>query len=112
MDELREYLLKILDKNTSETSEGVVLTIRVEEDPRENYLTIENDEVVFKTRDAGNNSRCNSSLIGYLSTSLKIPSSRIDIVHGSRGGYVKRVLIMNTKREELERKLLRILRLV
>jgi len=112
MDELREYLLKILDKNISETSEGVVLTIRVEEDPRENYLTIENDEVVFKTRDAGNNSRCNSSLVGYLSTSLKIPSSRIDIVHGSRGRYVKRVLIMNTKREELERKLLRILRLV
>jgi len=110
VDEFRESILRVINKNMSESSDGVVITIRVEEDPYESYLTIEGDEIVFKTREAKNENRCNSALIGVLSTALKIPSSRIDIIYGGRGGSIKRVLIRGAKSEDIERKLLRALR--
>jgi uncharacterized protein YggU (UPF0235/DUF167 family) len=110
VDEFREIILRVINKNISESSDGVVITIRIEEDPRENYLTIEGDEIVFKTREARNENRCNSALIGVLSTTLKVPSSRIDIIYGGRGGSIKRVLIRDAKSEDIERKLLRALR--
>lgn len=110
IDEFRESLLKIISKNISETSDGLLLTVRVEEDPRETYLTIDNDELVFKTRDVENDSRCNSSLIGYLSSNLKIPLSNIDVIYGLRGSRIKTVLIKGVKREDFEKKILRYIR--
>lgn len=112
IDEMREKVLDILKKNISETDDGLILSIRVDSDPSENYLVIEEDELVFKTREYGNANRVNSALIGYLSRNLKIPSSRIDIVYGARGNGVKKVLIRETRLEELEHKLLRIIRLI
>lgn len=112
IEDFREALLKSIRKNIEESGDGVILTIRVENDLTESYLVIDGDELVFKTRDFNDANRCNSALIGYLSRSLKIPSSKIDIIHGCRGGVVKKVLIKDVKTEELEGKLLRIARLI
>lgn len=112
LSEFRERILRAIRKNLSETSEGVVITIRVDADPRENYLIVENDELIFKTREYIDASRSNATLIGFLSRGLKIPSSRIDVVYGSRGGSIKRVLIRDIGIEELEQKLLKIVRLI
>ncbi len=112
VEEFRESLLRVIRKNIEESSNGVILTIRLGEDSSENYLVIDGDELVFKTRDFNNANRSNSSLIAYLSRTLKIPSSKIDIIHGSRGSVVKRVLIKDIKPDELVEKLLRIARLI
>lgn len=105
-------LFEILKKNVSETSDGLILSIRVDSDPSENYLVIEEGELVFRTREYGNTNRVNSALVGFLSQSLKIPSSRIDIVYGARTNGVKRVLIRDMRLEDLEHKLLRVIRLI
>lgn len=112
ISELRENILRIIRKNSSETGEGVVVTIRIDHDPRENYITIEGDEVVFKTREHVDPSRVNATLIGYLSRELKIPSSRIDIVYGARSGSIKRILIRDIDVNELEQRFLRVVRLI
>lgn len=112
LEEFRETLLRVIRKNIEESGNGVILTIRVENNSTENYLVIEGDELVFKTRDSSDVNRCNSALIGYLSRALKIPSSRIDIIHGCRGGVIKKVLFKDIRAEELESKLLRIARLI
>ncbi|MEM1639205.1 MAG: DUF167 family protein [Desulfurococcaceae archaeon] len=112
VEEFRESLLRVIRKNIEESGNGVILTIRVENDSTENYIVIEGDEVVFKTRDFNDANRCNSALIGYLSRALKVPSSKIDIIHGCRGGVIKKVLIKDIRPEELENKILRIARLI
>ncbi|MEM4717371.1 MAG: DUF167 family protein [Desulfurococcaceae archaeon] len=112
INELRERILDIIYKNLSETDGGVILSIRIDSDPSENYLLLDHDEIVFKTREYSNVNRANSALIGYLSRSLKIPSSRIDIVYGARSNSVKKVLFKEVKPEELGLKLIRILRLI
>lgn len=112
IDELREKILEAIYKNLSETDEGVILSIRIDSDPNENYLLLEHDEIVFKTREYSDMNRANSALIGYLSRSLKIPSSRIDIIYGARGNNIKKVLIREVKPEELGLRLIRILRLI
>lgn len=110
LNEFKENLLRIIRKNLSETGEGVTLIIRVETGSSENYLTIEGDELVFKTREISE-SRLNAILVGFLSRELKIPSSRIDIVYGHRS-HTKRVLLREIGIEDLEGKLLRVIKLV
>lgn len=110
LNEFRESLLRVIRRNLSETSEGVALVIRVETGSSENYLTIEGDELVFKTREVSE-SKLNAVLVGFLSRELKIPSSRIDIVYGHRG-HIKRLLLREIGMEDLEERLLRAIKLI
>ena len=111
LGELRERVLKVIRKNASETLDGVILTVRVDPGSSENYITVEGDEVVFKTKYLDDDSKYNAALIGFLSRELKIPSSKIGVVYGLRG-RVKRVLLRDTRLEDLEEKFLRLIRLV
>lgn len=110
LNEFRENLLRVIRKNLSETGEGVTLIIRVETGSSENYLTVEGDELVFKTKEVSE-SKLNAVLVGFLSRELKIPSSRIDVVYGHRG-HIKRLLLREVEIEDLEGKLLRAIKLI
>jgi len=110
LEKVREQVLRVVEKNLSETEEGVMLNIRIESDFDENYITIEGGELIFRTRESDEN-KYNATLIGFLSRELKIPSSKIDIVYGVRGGF-KRLLIKDIDAEDLSRRLLKIIRLI
>lgn len=110
MSDVRDLVLKTIMNNISESSEGVILTIRVDLD-LDVYLTIEGGDLVLKSPSAGDPGRCNATLIGYLSRMLKIPSSKIEVVYGVRG-TVKRVLLRDVSIDDLIQKLQRLIRLV
>ncbi|MEM0000841.1 MAG: DUF167 family protein [Desulfurococcaceae archaeon] len=110
LSELRESILRAIRKNLSETGEGVTLIVRVETGSNESYLTIEGDELVFKTRETSE-SKLNAVLVGFLSRELRIPSSRIDVVYGHRS-HIKRLLVRDVGIEDLEGRLLRAIKLI
>lgn len=110
MSTIRENVLSVIRKNLEEHSYGILISIRVSGDTAENYLTIEQDELVFKTTEFNDSSRCNAALIGFLSRALRVPSSRIDIVYGTRGS-LKRVLIKDVNIEDIELKLSKVIKL-
>ncbi|MEM2025742.1 MAG: DUF167 domain-containing protein [Desulfurococcaceae archaeon] len=110
MSSIRDTVLGIIRKSIEEHSSGILISIRVSGDTNETYLTIEGDELVFKTTEFNDSSRCNAALIGFLSRALKIPSSRLDIIYGTRSS-LKRVMIKDTKAEDIEVKLSRIIKL-
>ncbi|MEM1628436.1 MAG: DUF167 domain-containing protein [Desulfurococcaceae archaeon] len=101
----------ILSKNIYESSNGVVLTIRVDTNSDEDYLTIEGDELIFKTKTSGEKGRENAALVRFLSKELKISVSKIDIIYGDRSS-LKKVLFMDIGSETLINRLIRVLRLI
>ncbi|MCC6034264.1 MAG: DUF167 domain-containing protein [Desulfurococcaceae archaeon] len=109
-EDLRARVFSVLRKNINESGEGTLVVIRVEEGDEE-ALFIESDELVFKTPIKSLTGRENAALISFLSRTLKIPSSKIDIVYGVRE-RVKRVLISDIDPDDLITKLLRVVRLI
>ena len=109
-EKLRDRVAVALRRNIVESGEGVIITVRVDEGDEE-ALFIEGDELVFKTPVKLGTGKENAALIGFLARSLKIPSSRIDVVYGSRE-RVKRLLISGVNLEDLVLKLLRVIRLI
>jgi uncharacterized protein YggU (UPF0235/DUF167 family) len=109
-EDLRTRVFSVLRKNINESGEGTLVVIRVEEGDEE-ALFIESDELVFKTPIKSLTGRENAALISFLSRTLKIPSSKIDIVYGVRE-RVKRVLISDIDPDDLITKLLRVVRLI
>lgn len=109
-EDLRARVFSVLRKNINESDEGTLVVIRVEEGDEE-ALFIESDELVFKTPIKSLTGRENAALISFLSRTLKIPSSKIDIVYGVRE-RVKRVLISDIDPDNLITKLLRVVRLI
>lgn len=109
-EDLRSRISGIISRNSIESGEGVIVSIRVEESDEEG-LFIEGDELVYRTPLTTGSGRENAALIGFLARTLKVPSSRIDIVYGARE-RVKRVLISDISLDELARRLIRVIRLV
>jgi uncharacterized protein (TIGR00251 family) len=97
-----------LDKLLVETKRGVELTVYVKPGAREEKLAYEDGDLVFYTSEPPVKGRANASLIRFLSRSLKIPSSRIDIVAGLRDRS-KRILFRDARLEDLAEKLSSIL---
>lgn len=110
MSDVRDLVLKTIADNISESSEGIILTIRIDHDS-DVYLTIDGGDLVFKSPSANDPSRCNATLVGYLSRALKIPSSKIEVIYGIRGN-IKRVLLKDISYDDLVQKLQRSIRLV
>jgi len=104
----RQYILQAIRKNIEDSSEGCILTVKIEEDPSGTYLTIESDDLIFRTN-APIASKGNAALVGYLSRALNVPSSRVDIVYGVRE-HLKRVLIKDVSCEDVESRLYRVIR--
>jgi uncharacterized protein YggU (UPF0235/DUF167 family) len=109
-DDLRNKIMSIIMRNASESGEGVVVTIRVEEGGEEG-LFVESDELVYRTPATIGSGRENAALVSFLARTLRIPSSRIDVVYGARE-RVKRIMISGIDLEELVLKLLRVIRLI
>ena len=109
-EDFRARVSSILRKNINESSEGALVVIRVKEGDEE-ALFIEGDELVFRTLTRPGSGKENAALVSFLSRTLKIPSSKIDIVYGIRE-RVKRVLISDIDSEDLIIRLLRVIRLI
>jgi len=109
-EDLRNKIMSIIMRNISESGEGVVVTIRVEEGSEEG-LFIESDELVYRTSTITGSGRENAALVSFLARTLKVPSSRIDIIYGARE-RIKRIMISGIDLEELALKLLRVIRLI
>ena len=62
----------------------VDIPIYVKPEASETRLSLEEGELVFYTEEPPVKGRANASLIGYLSRTLRIPSSRIQVVRGAR----------------------------
>jgi uncharacterized protein (TIGR00251 family) len=71
-------------RSLSEGREHVDLRVYVRPESREERLVLEEGELVFHTVEPPVKGRANAALVKYLSRVLRIPSSRIEIVHGAR----------------------------
>ena len=74
-------------------------------------MTIEGDELVFNTTEDIETGRANAALMRFLSTVLKIPVSKTEIIYGQRGN-LKRVLVRDHDMEELVERLYKNIRLI
>lgn len=72
-------------------------------------LRMELGELVFYTDEPAIQGRANASLIRFFSRLLRIPSSRIEIVHGARS-RTKRIRIHGVSAEEVTAKIIEALR--
>ncbi|MEM0035498.1 MAG: DUF167 domain-containing protein [Desulfurococcus sp.] len=111
MSQLLDKIRGIVSKHISESSQGIILSIRVKPGDVEDYITIEGDELVFHTAEQSEKGRENAALVKYLARELKIPVSKIDIVYGRRE-TLKKVLLNDVDPDELAIKLAKLVRLV
>lgn len=110
MYNLPERVRNIILKHVESSEKGLILSLRVRGGERENYLTIEGDELVFCTNEDEARGRTNAALLKFISRELNIPISRLDIIYGQRGS-LKRVLIKDYQAEALVDKLSRLIKL-
>lgn len=111
MSEIVNKIRGILSRHIHESSNGVVLSIRVDANSDGDYLTIDGDELVFKTKTSAEKGRENAALVGFLSRELRISVSRINIIYGERSS-LKRVLLVDVDSDTLINRLMRVLRLI
>ncbi|ADV65165.1 protein of unknown function DUF167 [Desulfurococcus mucosus DSM 2162] len=106
-EKIRETILKHL----TESSHGIILSIRVKPGESEDFLTVEGDELVFYTSEPPERGRANAALVKFFSRELKIPVSRIDIVYGHRS-TLKKLVFYDVNMDELADKLAKLVRLI
>ena len=95
---------RILMKNITEGKEFVDIKIHVKPRTKREHLVLEGDELVFYTTEPAEKGRANAALLYYLSRLLRIPTSRIEIVHGARKN-TKIIRIYNTNAETIINKI-------
>jgi len=71
---------------------------------QEEKITIEEGELVFYTREPPIAGRANASLLNFLSRKLRIPRSKIEIVHGKRDRS-KTVRIYDARIEDIVKRI-------
>ena len=90
----------ILSKKVSEGQNYVDITIVVKPQSNSTKLVIEGEDLVFYTVEPAEKGRANASLIRFLSRTLKLPLSKIDIVYGIRD-TTKRIRVYDITLDEL-----------
>jgi len=113
LSQLRDRVREIIRKHFSESSKGIILSLRVKPGSQEpeDFLTLESDEIVFYTSEPPEKGRANAALIKYLAKNLGIPVSKMDIVYGHRG-TLKKIVIYDANMDDLVDKMTRLVRLV
>lgn len=108
MVKVLEEKIKRIMKLIEETKEGVTVTVFVKTNSDAEELRLENDELVFYTKEPDLYGRANASLIRFFTRSLGIPISKIDIVYGTREN-LKKVLIKDADKETIINKIVGVL---
>jgi len=98
-----------LRRHIQEGAGYVDIVLYVKPESRFTGLRLELGELVFYTDEPPLEGRANASLIKFLSRLLKVPSPRIEIVHGARS-RTKRVRIYEISAEEVMEKIIEALR--
>ncbi len=101
MEDLRSRIMRYLE----ERRDGVLLTIYVKPGSNRDELVLEGDELVYYTSEPPVKGRANASLIRFLSRTLDLPISKIDIVYGARE-RLKKIMVRDTSIEIITDKLL------
>ena len=104
-----ERLRAILEKLVFEGDGFVDVIVYVKPEQRESRLAIEGDELIFYSVEPDVGGRPNADLTRYIASLLNIPTSRVEIVYGARGG-TKRVRIYEVDKETVIEALLSALR--
>ncbi len=100
MEEVKEKIIRCLE----ERKDGVLLTIYVKPGSNRDELVLEADELVYYTSEPPVKGRANASLIRFLSRTLGLPNTKIDIVYGTRE-KLKKILIRDTSLEQVADKI-------
>ncbi|MCI4462331.1 MAG: DUF167 domain-containing protein [Thermogladius sp.] len=91
---------EIVRRNIEPSSKGPILNLIVKPSSPSEGLVIEGGELVFQTQEPEGRGRENAALVRFLSRSLNIPASKIDIVYGAREKH-KRVLFLDIDEDRL-----------
>ena len=94
-------------KNIDIVKEGVIINIIVYTESDEDKLVLEDNEIIFYTREPSIQGRDNAALKRFLST-IGFPITKINIVYGIRSKR-KKVLIKDLTYEEVVNKLIKYL---
>ncbi|MCD6300899.1 MAG: DUF167 domain-containing protein [Staphylothermus sp.] len=103
-EEIKEKIYKLV----TESKDGVIINLYVKPGSNREALVLEGDELVFYTTEIPEKGRANAALIRFLSKSVGLPISKIDIIYGVRD-RTKRVLIEDIGVEQLVEKLLSVI---
>ncbi len=102
-----ESLEERISKNIDIVKEGIAIDIIVYTESDKDKLVVENDEIVFYTKEPSIQGRDNAALKKFLST-IGFPITKIDITYGIRSKR-KKVLIKDLTYEEVVDKLIKYL---
>jgi uncharacterized protein YggU (UPF0235/DUF167 family) len=91
---------EIVRRNIEPSSKGPILNLIVKPSSPSEGLVIEGGELIFQTQEPEGRGRENAALVRFLSRSLNIPASKIDIVYGAREKH-KRVLFLDIDEDRL-----------
>jgi len=97
---MNEDIRNKLMKNLYETSKGIIINIYVKPGSAVEQLALENDDLIYYTKEPPIKGRANAALIRFLSKVLGLSVSGINIVYGSRKRS-KRVLIRDIDLDKL-----------
>lgn len=97
---MNEDIRNKLMKNLYETSKGIIINIYVKPNSAIEQLALENDDLIYYTKEPPIKGRANAALIRFLSKVLGLSVSRIDIIYGTRKRS-KRVLIRDIDLDKL-----------
>ncbi|RLG81473.1 MAG: DUF167 domain-containing protein [Thermoprotei archaeon] len=97
---MNEDIRNKLIKNLYETSKGVIINVHVKPDSAIEKLTLENDDLVYYTKEPPIRGRANAALTRFLSKVLGLSVSRINIVYGTRKRF-KRILVRDIDLDKL-----------
>ncbi len=101
--------MSVLNRIVEEVENGVKMSIYVKpESPREE-LRLEFGELTYYTPEPSVAGRANASLKRFLSRTLNVSSSFIEIIYGIRG-RVKTVVVKNVKKDNVVKALKDIVR--
>ena len=97
---MNEDIRNKLMKNLYETNKGIIINIYVKPGSAIEELALENDDLIYYTKEPPIKGRANAALIRFLSKALGLSVSRIDIIYGTRKRF-KRVLIRDIDLDKL-----------
>ncbi len=103
-EEIREKIYKVL----TESKDGVIMILYVKPGSDKEALVLEGDELVFYTTEIPEKGRANAALIRFLSRTVGLPISKIDIIHGLKD-RTKRVLVKDISIDQLVDKLVNVI---
>ncbi|WP_048192270.1 DUF167 domain-containing protein [Pyrolobus fumarii] len=105
---MEEKIRSILEKHVYDGPGYVDIIVYVKPEQRESKLVLEGDDLVFHTVEPDVAGRPNADLVRYLAQLLNIPTSRVEVVYGTRD-TTKRVRIYEVDRDTVIEALVKVL---